>query len=178
MEFSRARLPGVWTIDLDCKRDERGSFTRTYCDEAFAQHGLNTSWPQANSSWTRERGTIRGLHFQAEPRSETKVVRCTAGAIFDVIVDLRRSSPTFGQWEGFQLTAENWRSLYIPRGFAHGFQCLVDGCEVAYLMGDYYMPALARGVRWNDPTIGVRWPVERCLVSPRDANLPFLDELP
>ena len=177
MEFSAAKLPGVRVLDLERKVDERGFFARTYCDEEFARHGLNTRWPQANTSWTKSRGLVRGLHFQAEPKPEVKVVRCTTGAIFDVVVDVRRSSATFGRWDGFELTAENRRGLYIPAGFAHGFQCLVDGCEVAYLMSDYYVPELARGVRWDDPAIGISWPVSGGWVSERDATLPLLEEL-
>ena len=177
MKFSQARLPGVWVIDLERRTDERGFFARTYCDEEFAAHGLNTRWPQANTSFTRRRGFIRGMHFQAEPHPEIKVVRCTAGAIYDVVVDVRSGLPSFGQWEGFELTAENRRSLYIPAGFAHGFQCLVEGCEVAYLMSDYYVAELARGVRWNDPAIGLQWPSRDAAVSERDAKLPLLAEL-
>ena len=177
MKFTPARLPDVWVIDLELRTDERGFFARTYCDEEFASHGLNTRWPQANTSFTRRRGLIRGLHFQAEPQPEIKVVRCTAGAILDVVVDVRASSPTRGQWEAFELTADNRRSVYIPAGYAHGFQCLVDSCEVAYLMSDRYVAELARGVRWNDPAIGVDWPVAEQSVSERDANLPFLSEL-
>ncbi len=177
MKFSSTRLPGVWVIDLEPRTDERGLFARTYCDEEFAAHGLNTRWPQANTSFTKRRGMIRGMHFQAEPHPEIKVVRCTAGAIQDVVVDVRSSSSTFGKWEAFELTAENRRSLYIPAGFAHGFQCLVDSCEVAYLMSDYYVAGLAGGVRWNDPAIGIEWPVAHSAVSARDAELPLLGEL-
>jgi dTDP-4-dehydrorhamnose 3,5-epimerase len=177
VKFSPARLPGVWVIDLELKIDERGFFARTYCSEEFARHGLNTVWPQANISYTKSRGLVRGLHFQSDPKPEIKVVRCSAGAIFDVVVDVRRSSPTFGQWEGFELSAEERRSLYIPAGFAHGFQCLADGCEVAYLMSESYFPELARGVRWDDPTIGIRWPVAGGSVAARDATLPLLEDL-
>jgi dTDP-4-dehydrorhamnose 3,5-epimerase len=177
VKFSAARLPGVRVIDLEPRTDERGFFARTYCDQEFAAQGLNTRWPQANTSFNKSRGLLRGMHFQADPKPEIKVVRCTAGAIFDVVVDVRRDSPTFGEWEGFELTATNRRSLYIPAGFAHGFQCLVDACEVAYLMSDYYVAELARGVRWDDPAIGIEWPVPDAAVSARDADLPTLHEL-
>ena len=176
MKFSPARLPGVWVIDLELRTDERGFFARTYCDEEFTTHGLNAHWPQANTSFTSGRGLIRGLHFQAEPHPEVKVVRCTAGAIFDVVVDVRPAAPTFGKWEGFELTSENRRALYIPAGFAHGFQCLVDSCEVTYLMSERYLPELARGIRWNDPAIGVAWPMSEQRLSARDAALPLLKE--
>ena len=164
-------------IDLELRTDERGFFARTYCDEEFADHGLNTAWPQANTSFTQRRGLIRGLHFQADPAPEIKVVRCTAGAIFDVAVDVRPSSPTFRQWEAFELTQQNRRGLYIPAGFAHGFQCLVDACEVSYLMSDRYVADLARGVRWNDPAIGIDWPIAESSVSARDAHLPHLEDI-
>lgn len=177
MKFTPARLPGLWVIDLEPRADERGLFARTYCEREFAAQGLQTHWPQANTSWTKNRGMIRGLHFQAEPKPEIKVVRCTAGAIFDVAIDLRLASPTFGQWEAFELTSENRRSLYIPAGFAHGFQCLGDSCEVAYLMSENYFAELARGIRWNDPAIGIPWPVSEASVSARDAELPRLKEL-
>ncbi len=155
-------------------RDERGFFVRTWCEQEFAAHGLNVRWPQGNLTRTLRRGMIRGLHWQAEPKPETKLVRCAAGAIWDVVVDVRRESPTFGRWEAFELTAENDRQLYIPAGIAHGFQNLIDGSEVSYLMSEFYDPALARGARWNDPEIGIHWPVPEPLVSERDAGLPAL----
>jgi dTDP-4-dehydrorhamnose 3,5-epimerase len=178
VKFTPARLPDVWVIDLELRTDQRGFFARTYCEEEFAAHGLNTRWPQANTSFTRRRGLIRGMHFQADPHPEIKVVRCTAGAIMDVVVDVRASSPTRGQWEAFELTADNRRSVYIPAGYAHGFQCLADNCEVAYLMSDVYFAELARGVRWNDPAVRIAWPIAEQCVSERDASLPLLKDLP
>ena len=120
---------------------------------------------------------IRGMHFQAEPKPEIKLIRCAAGAIFDVLVDVRRDSPAFGKWEGFELTGENRRSLYVPGGFAHGFQCLTDNCEVFYQMSEFYSPELARGLRWNDPGVGIRWPISNPILSDRDRNLPLLSAL-
>jgi len=177
VKFSPARLAGVWLIDIEPREDRRGFLARTYCESEFSAYGLNTRWPQCNLTLTTKRGMVRGLHFQMEPRAEIKLVRCIAGAICDVVVDLRRDSPTFCQWEGFDLSAANRRSLYIPAGFAHGLQCLSDDCEVFYLMGDSYVPELAGGVRWNDPAIGVQWPVSEASVSERDANLPMLSEI-
>ena len=178
MKFLPARLSGIWIIDLELRADDRGFLARTYCEREFSLHGLNTRWPQCNLTLTKERGMIRGMHFQAEPQPEIKLIRCAAGAIFDVVVDVRRESKTFGQWESFELTAENRRTLYVPGGFAHGFQCLVKNCEVFYQMSEVYVPELARGIRWNDPQVDVRWPIENPILSERDRNLPLLSELP
>jgi dTDP-4-dehydrorhamnose 3,5-epimerase len=178
MKFATTKLPGVWLIELELREDERGFLARTYCEREFAKHGLNTRWPQCNLTLTKKRGTIRGLHFQAEPKPEIKLIRCAVGAIYDVLVDARRGSPTFGQWESFELTAENRRTLYAPGGFAHGFQSLTDNCEVFYHMSEFYFPELARGFRWNDPEVGVRWPLPSPMVSERDQKLPRLAELP
>ena len=177
MKFSRTKLDGVWLIELELRADERGFLARTFCEQEFAAHGLNTRWPQCNLTLTRQRGMIRGLHFQAEPKPETKLIRCAAGSVFDVLVDVRHDSPTFGQWEGFELTARNRRMLCVPGGFAHGFQCLCDDCELFYQMSEFYVPELARGVRWNDPQIGIRWPLAEGQLSERDRALPLLAEL-
>ncbi len=176
MKFIPTRLAGVWLIELEPRFDERGFLARTYCEREFSEHGLNTRWPQCNLTRTLERGMVRGMHWQADPTPEIKLVRCVAGAIWDVVVDVRRGSPTFGQWEAFDLTAENWRQVYIPAGFAHGFQCLHPSSEVFYQMGDFYVPELARGVRWNDPAIGIQWPISGAKVGERDARLPVLGE--
>ncbi len=175
MVFTACQLEGVWRIDLEPRSDERGWFARTWCEQEFGARGLHTRWPQGNLTRTLRRGMLRGLHWQAEPRPEVKLVRCAAGAVWDVVVDVRRHSPTFGRWEAFELTAGNGRQLYIPAGFAHGFQCLVDGSEVAYLMGDAYVPELARGFRWDDPRVGIAWPVGDPFVSERDRGLPGLE---
>ncbi len=174
MRFTPASLEGAWLIDLEPRVDERGFFARTFCEEEFAAHGLNIRWPQANLTLTRQRGMIRGMHWQAEPRPEVKLVRCAVGAIWDVVVDVRPGSPTFGRWTAHELTAENGRQLYIPAGFAHGFQCLADNSEVAYLMGDFYAPDLARGLRWDDPAVGINWPLPNPVLSERDRQLPPL----
>jgi len=177
MKFTPAQLSGVWLLEPEPRTDERGWFARTWCEQEFAAHGLNTRWPQGNLTRTLRQGMIRGLHWQAEPRPEVKLIRCAAGAIWDVVVDVRRDSPTVGRWEAFELTAANGRQLYVPAGFAHGFQCLEDGCEVSYLMGETYVAELARGLRWNDPQVAIAWPRADCFLSDRDRNLPLLAEL-
>lgn len=174
MKFSRTSLAGAWLIELELREDERGFLARTFCEKEFAGHGLSTRWPQCNLTLTKKRGTIRGMHWQAEPKPEIKLIRCAVGKIFDVLVDVRRDSPMFGKWEGFELSAENRRQLYVPGGFAHGFQCLSDNCEVFYQMSEFYIPELARGICWNDPTVGIRWPLPDVFVSERDRHLPEL----
>jgi dTDP-4-dehydrorhamnose 3,5-epimerase len=177
MKFAPTTLPGVWIIDLEPKEDERGFLARTFCENEFAEHGLHGRWPQCNLTLTRNRSTIRGMHYQAEPKPEIKLIRCSAGAVYDVLVDVRRDSPTFGKWESFELTAMNRRTLYVPGGIAHGFQCLADNSELFYQMSEFYYPELARGVRWNDPAIGIKWLLGDPLVSERDRNLPRLADL-
>lgn len=177
MKFNPTRLDGLWRLELELREDDRGFLARTYCDQEFGAHGLNTRWPQCNLTQTKQRGMIRGMHFQSEPKPEIKLIRCAAGAIFDVLVDVRRDSRTFGQWEGFELTAGNHRMLYVPGGFAHGFQCLTENCEVFYQMSEFYQPELARGLRWNDPQVGIRWPLANPVLSERDRHLPLLADL-
>lgn len=177
MNFSRTKLDGLWLIELELREDERGFLARTYCEQEFAAHGLNTRWPQCNLTLTKQLGMIRGMHFQADPKPEIKLIRCAAGAIYDVLVDVRRDSPTFGQWQGFELTAQNHRSLYVPGGFAHGFQCLANNCEVFYQMSEFYQADLARGLRFNDSQVGIAWPIPNPTLSERDLNLPLLADL-
>lgn len=172
MKFHPTQLAGVRLIELEARTDPRGFFARTFCEREFGDHGLNTRWPQANLTQTLRRGMVRGLHWQAAPKPEIKLIRCSAGAIWDVVVDVRPDSPTFGRWESFNLTSDALWQLYVPAGFAHGFQCLADGSEVSYLMSDSYAPELARGVRWNDPTLAIPWPIIDATVSERDAGLP------
>ncbi len=177
MKFAKTTLPGVLLIDLELRQDDRGFLARTYCEREFAEQGLNTHWPQCNLTYNRQRGMIRGMHYQAEPKSEIKLIRCAAGEIYDVLVDLRRDSPRFGQWEAFQLGGQNRRMLYVPGGLAHGFQCLSDNCEVFYHMSECYVPELARGLRWNDPQVAVRWPLPNPVLSERDRTLPLFSSL-
>ena len=176
MQFSPCALAGVWQIALELREDDRGFFARTYCETEFIEHGLNTHWPQCNLTLTRRRGMVRGLHLQGDPKPEIKLIRCTVGAVFDVVLDVRPNSPTFGKWAGVELTAQNRLALYVPGGFAHGFQCLSDDCEVYYQMSERYYPELARGVRWNDPAVNVQWPLDGAFVSERDQGLPMLSE--
>ena len=177
MKFSKTTLPGVFLIDLELREDARGFLARTYCETEFADHGLNVRWPQCNLTLTKERAMIRGMHFQADPKPEIKLIRCGAGAVFDALVDVRRDSPTFGRWEAFELSAQNHRTLYVPGGIAHGFQCLTGNCELFYQMSEFYFPELARGIRWNDPAVGIKWPLPEPILSERDRGLPLLSDL-
>jgi dTDP-4-dehydrorhamnose 3,5-epimerase len=174
MRILPTSLRGVAIVELEPHRDERGGFLRTYCEQTFAAHGLNIHWPQCNHTLTRQIGTIRGLHFQAAPAPEIKLVRCTAGVIWDVAVDVRPESATYGCHEAFELSAGQPRALYLPAGIAHGFQCLADNCEVAYMMSAPYAPELARGIRWDDPTLAIPWPIASPTLSDRDQRLPPL----
>src|SRR3954469_9528129 len=176
MKFAKTSLAGLWVIDLELREDERGFLARTYCESEFSAYDLITRWPHCNLTLTKKRGMIRGMHFQAEPKPEIKLVRCAVGAILHVAVGVRPNSPTFGKWESFELTGQNRRMLYIPGGFAHGFQCLADNSEVFYQMSEFYVPELARGLRWNDPTVGIKWPLPNPILSERDRNLPLLAE--
>ena len=175
MKFTPTSLAGLWLIELELREDERGFLARTFCENEFAQHGLVTRWPQCNLTLTKKRGAIRGMHFQVEPKPEIKLIRCAVGRIFDVLLDVRRNSPTFGKWEGFELSGENRRQLYVPGGFAHGFQCMDDNSEVFYQMSEFFTPELARGIRWNDPFFQVRWPLEPTILSPKDRQFPDFD---
>ena len=172
MKFTATELEGAYLIDLDRKVDERGFFARTFCRGELSALALDGDFPQCNVSFNARKGTIRGLHFQAKPHEETKIVSCPHGAIFDVIVDLRADSPGFGRWVAFELSRDNRRALYIPRGFAHGFQSLADDTDVFYLMGERYEPDFARGVRWDDPKLGIAWPIADAIVSENDRRLP------
>jgi dTDP-4-dehydrorhamnose 3,5-epimerase len=174
MRFSQTPLADTWVVELDPIADERGWFARTFDAEEFAAHGLNPSMVQCNVSFNARRDTLRGMHYQAEPHGESKLVRCVRGAIFDVAVDLREDSATLHGWHGVELSAENRRAFYIPAGLAHGFQTLTDDTEVLYQMGHHYVPEAARGVRFDDPAFGIEWPEpagER-IVSERDASYP------
>lgn len=172
MKFQRTSLAGAWTVELEEIQDERGFFARSWCEQEFGQHGLNPRLVQCNVSFNRRRGTLRGMHFQAAPKEEAKLVRCTAGAIYDVIVDLRRDSATYCRWLGVELSSGNRRALYVPEGLAHGFQSLTDDSEVLYQMSELYHPDLARGVRWDDPRFAIKWPVPDPVISARDRGYP------
>ncbi len=172
MIFHETEVPGVILIELETLSDERGFFARSFCVEEFKTHGLQLIFVQANVSFNSRRGTLRGIHYQAEPIPDPKLVRCTRGAAFDVAVDLRPDSPTFCRWVGRELTEDNHRALYVPAGCAHGLLTLADNTEVSYLMGAAYNPDLAHGVRWNDPAFGVNWPMQPVVISARDAGYP------
>ena len=175
MKFLPTPLAGAYLIELEQLDDERGFFARSFCQNEFRAHGLDPVVAQCNVSFNRKRGTLRGLHYQAEPHAEAKLVRCTRGAVWDVIVDFRKGSPTWRKWHAVELTAENRRALYIPKGFAHGFQTLEDDSEVLYQMSEFYHPESARGVRWDDRTLAIRWPIKDAVISPRDRAFPTLD---
>jgi dTDP-4-dehydrorhamnose 3,5-epimerase len=172
MIFTETAFKGAFIIEPERRYDERGFFARTWCQREFAAKGLPSAWVQCNISFSRQRGTLRGMHYQASPYEEAKLVRCTTGAIYDVIIDLRYESPTFRQWLALELTADNRRMLFIPQGFAHGFQTLADDTEVFYQMSQFYAPEYARGVRWDDPAFGISWPAEKRIISERDRSFP------
>jgi dTDP-4-dehydrorhamnose 3,5-epimerase len=174
VKFTESRIAGVWYVDLEPLVDERGFFARTFCADEFAAHGLDPTVAQCNVSRTKLAGSIRGLHYQVAPAEETKLVRVAQGAIFDVAVDLRDSSPTYRQHVAVELSAENRRALYIPKGFAHGFQTLADETEVEYQMGTPYAPGTDRGVRYDDPALAIPWPVPVTSISDKDRSWPLL----
>jgi len=173
MLFTETKLKGAYIVDLERREDERGFFARSWCEDEFKQHGLNPRLAQCNISFNKKRGTLRGMHYQAEPFPEAKLVHCTMGAIYDVMIDLRRDSPTFKQWVAVELTAENHSALYIPEGFAHGFQTLEDNTEVFYQMSEFYHPECARGIRWDDPAFGVTWYLGTVNISTKDMQHPL-----
>jgi dTDP-4-dehydrorhamnose 3,5-epimerase len=174
MEFVATTLPGVWLVEMDRLGDERGWFARTFDAAGFREHGLDPAVAQCSASYSPLRDTLRGMHYQVEPDAESKLVRCVRGAVFDVAVDLRADSPTCHGWYGVELTEENGRALYIPKGLAHGFQTLVDGCEMLYQMSDHHVPEAARGVRWDDPAFSIEWPEAHGprVISARDSSYP------
>jgi dTDP-4-dehydrorhamnose 3,5-epimerase len=172
MRFVQTRLRDAWLIEPIPTGDSRGFFARTFCVREFSDHGLETIFVQHSRSYTTKRGTLRGMHFQRTPHAETKVVTCLEGAIWDVIIDLRPSSSTYRRWQGFELTSENRRQLYVPRGFAHGFQTLRDDAEVGYLISEFYVPAAADGVRYDDPAFAVDWPLAATVISEKDTTWP------
>ena len=177
MNFGELGLPGAFLVEPERLTDERGFFARTYCCREFEARGLNGALVQCNVSFNARRGTVRGLHFQTAPHAEAKLVRCTRGAVFDVLLDLRPASPTHRRWIAVRLVADELRMLYAPEGVAHGFQTLVDETELFYQMSADYHPEAARGVRWNDPVLAIPWPVAEVIVSAHDAALPLLADL-
>jgi dTDP-4-dehydrorhamnose 3,5-epimerase len=175
MIFRETKLKGAYLIEVEPLQDERGFFARSWCRSEVEAHGLKPEIAQCNISFNRSKGTLRGLHFQVKPHEEAKWIRCTRGAIYDVIIDLRRTSPTFMQHLGVALSAETRQMLYVPEGFAHGFITLTENAEVFYQMSSHYNADAARGLRWNDPALGIEWPIAVEVISMRDANYPDCD---
>jgi dTDP-4-dehydrorhamnose 3,5-epimerase len=175
MIFTPSPLPGAFIVEIEPHADERGFFARTYCAAEFAAQGLGPALHQCSVSYNARKGTLRGMHYQGAPHEEHKLVRCTAGAVFDVIVDIRDTSPTYRRWFGTELTAANRRSLFIPPGFAHGFLSLTDDAEVYYMISAAHVAEAGRGLRWNDPAFAINWPSAPAVISSRDAKYPLLD---
>jgi len=170
MIFTQTPIAGAFLIDLEKRGDERGFFARLFCEKEFAAHGLVTHFVQVNNSLSATRGTLRGMHYQLPPKAETKLVRCVRGALWDAIVDLRPNSPTFGKSFGAELSAENRRMLYVPKGFAHGFVTLADATEAVYFVDEFYGPEQERIARWNDPRYGIQWPIAPVVLSDKDRD--------
>ena len=172
MIFTETRLKGAFVIEVQKLEDERGFFGRTWCAREMTEQGLNAELRQGNTSMNFRKGTLRGMHFQRAPYQETKLVRVTRGSIYDVIIDLRTDSPTYLKWFGTELSADNYRMLYVPEDFAHGFLTLEDHSEVHYLITEFYVPGAGNGIRWNDPAVGIEWPSEPAVISERDRTYP------
>jgi len=172
MLFTETKLKGAYIIDVKRLEDERGFFGRSYCKQEMEEYGLNTNMVQANVSYNKKKATLRGMHMQAAPYAETKLVRCTRGAIYDVIIDMREDSETYKQWIGVELTADNYRMLFVPEGFAHGFITLEDNTDVTYNVTQYYTPGSERGIRWNDPAFNIVWPIAPEIISEKDRAVP------
>jgi dTDP-4-dehydrorhamnose 3,5-epimerase len=177
MKFLATELSDAYLIELEPLHDSRGFFARTFCVEEFGRHGLETSFPQHSFSFSARKGTLRGMHYQRAPAGETKLVRCLQGAIFDVIIDIRPSSPTYGCWQHFELSSNSSNQLYIPQGFAHGFQTLTEDVVVNYLISTNYSADLASGIHFSDPSIGIKWPLPIAEISEKDAHLPYFKQL-
>lgn len=172
MIFTETPLKGAFVLEIKKIEDDRGFFGRSWCKHELEEHGLNANMAQANTSFSKKKGTIRGMHFQANPYQETKLIRCVRGAIYDVIIDLRKNSPTFKQWFGVELTQDNYKMLYCPEDFAHGFVTLVDNSEVYYNVTAFYTPGAERGIKFNDSAFKIKWPVEPTIFSEKDLSHP------
>lgn len=172
MIFTETKLKGAFIIEVEKKEDERGFFGRSWCAKEMEDHGLNVNIRQANISLNKAKGTLRGMHFQIAPHQEAKLVRCSRGSIYDVIIDLREDSSTFKQWIGVELSQDNYKMLYVPEDFAHGFITLEDNCEISYLMSEFYVPGAGATIRWNDPLFKIDWPMEPVVISEKDKTQP------
>jgi dTDP-4-dehydrorhamnose 3,5-epimerase len=177
MIFTETKLTGAFIIDLERKKDERGFFARAFCQKEFEAHGLKPIIAQANVAFNLQQGTLRGMHFQFPPAAETKLVRCTRGAILDIIVDLRPESPAYLRHTAVELSEDNGRALYVPERFAHGYQVLRDNTETSYQVGEFYTPGSEGGLRYNDPRLGLQWPLPVAVISEKDQSWRILDEL-
>ncbi len=177
MIFTELSLQGAYILELQPRTDERGFLARTFCRQELAEYGLDTCIAQCSISFNIQRGTIRGMHYQVSPYAEAKLVSCTKGSVYDVIIDLREDSATYLKWEAVILSEQNRSMLYVPQGFAHGFQTLQDNSEIFYQISEFYHPESARGLRWNDPELGIPWPLADKIVSRRDNSFPLLDEM-
>jgi len=175
MRFIETKLQGAYIIEIEPISDYRGFFARSWCQQEFLEHGLNPHLGQCNISFNAKKGTLRGMHYQSKPHEEAKLVRCTQGLIYDVIVDIRPDSSTFKTWLAVELSSENYKMLYVPEGFAHGFQTLEDSTEVFYQMSNFYHPESAKGIRWDDPALAISWVLtEHLIISPQDQQYPLL----
>lgn len=172
MIFTETKLQGAYLIDIEKREDQRGFFARGWCQKEFEAHGLIPRVVQVNISLSKQKGTLRGMHYQVAPYAEAKLVRCTRGALYDVIIDLRSDSPTYLQWLGAEMTAENYRMIYVPEGFAHGFLTLADNTEATYQVSQFYTPEAEGGMRYDDPALGIEWPLAVRVISDKDANWP------
>ncbi len=172
MIFTETKLKGSFILEIKKLEDERGFFGRSWCANEMNAHGLKSDIKQVNTSFSLKKGTIRGMHYQNDPFQETKLVRCTKGSIYDVIIDLRKNSPTYKHWIGVELTQDNFKMLYVPEDFAHGFITLEDKCEVSYLVTQFYTPGAESGIRWDDPKFAIEWPISPAVVSAKDKSHP------
>jgi dTDP-4-dehydrorhamnose 3,5-epimerase len=170
MKFQETPLPGAYVIELEKRGDDRGFFARAFCEKEFSAHGLTPHFVQVNNSLSAFKGTLRGMHYQMTPKAETKIVRCIRGSLLDVIIDVRKGSPTLGKSYGLELSAENRKMMYVPKGFAHGFITLEDDTEAFYFVDEFYAPEFERGIRWNDPHFKIEWPMQPVVLSDKDRN--------
>ncbi|WP_339925363.1 dTDP-4-dehydrorhamnose 3,5-epimerase [uncultured Cyclobacterium sp.] len=175
MIFTETELKGAYIIDINKIADERGYFARTFCKNEFEKIGLEANIAQANMSFNPKKGTLRGMHYQVAPYEETKLVKCVSGAIFDIIVDIRKDSPTYSKWTGVELSEENNRMLFVPRGFAHGFITLEDNTAIQYMVSQFYTPGAEKGIKWDDPKFNIQWPIDIAVISEKDNTHPYFN---
>lgn len=176
MIINSTKFEGLFTIELEKQEDDRGFFARSWDVKKFKEFGLNAKVVQCNISVSRKKGTLRGMHYQSKPYEETKLIRCTKGSIFDVVIDLRPKSKTFKKWRSFELSEKNYKMLYVPKGFAHGFITLQNDTEVFYQMSEFFMPKFAKGVRWDDPVFQIKWPLKPIIISEKDRNYELFND--